>query len=151
MARAFPLPTTPALPQQRARGRTGKPLRRNQLSPTEDAPAVAPVVATPAVADPAPLGLAAFALTTFLLSVVNAHFAGSSSGSAWLGYALAYGGGGPLVGRLRGVNKRKRFWAPALSTFHGRVVAPGPPSPARAPRPDAPPSRPGHPLCGPVV
>ena len=58
------------------------------------APAVRPAAAGGPIADPAPLGLAAFALTTFLLSAVNAHWTrGNSAGTAFLGYALAYGGG----------------------------------------------------------
>ena len=53
-----------------------------------------PAVATSAapIADPAPLGAAAFALTTFLLSAANAGWMTKATGSAWLGYAFAYGG-----------------------------------------------------------
>jgi len=89
------------------------------LSTTEDAPAVAPLVAAPAVADPAPLGLAGFALTTFLLSVVNAHWAGSSSGSAWLGYALAYGGAAQLLAGMWEFKNRNVFGATAFSSYGG--------------------------------
>ena len=49
------------------------------------------VTTTPA-ADPAPLGLAGFALATFLLSASNAGWMKSATGSAFLGYAFAYGG-----------------------------------------------------------
>jgi succinate-acetate transporter protein len=85
------------------------------LSTTDDAPAVV----APAVADPAPLGLAGFALTTFLLSVVNAHWAGTSSGSAWLGYALAYGGLGQLLAGMWEFKNRNVFGATAFSTYGG--------------------------------
>ena len=59
---------------------------------TETVTPSTPTAAVSAIADPGPLGLAAFALTTFLLSVVNAGFAKTSTGSDWLGYAFAYGG-----------------------------------------------------------
>jgi uncharacterized protein len=66
------------------------------MSVSEDrtsAPAVATAAPASPIADPAPLGLAAFALTTFLLSAANAHWMnGNSAGTAFLGYALAYGG-----------------------------------------------------------
>jgi succinate-acetate transporter protein len=75
--------------------------------------------ATPAVADPAPLGLAAFALTTFLLSVVNAHWATSSSGFAWLGYALAYGGLVQLLAGMWEFKNKNVFGATAFSTYGG--------------------------------
>src|ERR1700744_4952348 len=79
----------------------------NHMSVSEDrdsvAPAVQPAAAAAPVADPGPLGLAAFALTTFLLSAVNAHWtAGNSAGTAFLGYALAYGGVGPLLAGIWG-------------------------------------------------
>src|SRR5579875_2756234 len=75
--------------------RVARAPRRSQLSTTENAPAPAPAAATAAatpVADPAALGLAAFALTTFLLSAANAGWMTAATGSAWLGYAFAYGG-----------------------------------------------------------
>jgi uncharacterized protein len=75
--------------------------------------------ATPAVADPAPLGLAAFALTTFLLSVVNAHWATSSSGLAWLGYGLAYGGIVQLLAGMWEFKNKNVFGATAFSSYGG--------------------------------
>ena len=73
---------------------------------------------SPAIADPGPLGLAAFALTTFLLSAFNAHWtSGNSSGTAWLGYAFAYGG---LVQLLAGMWEFRRgnvFASTAFSSY----------------------------------
>jgi uncharacterized protein len=73
---------------------------------------------SPAIADPGPLGLAAFALTTFLLSVFNAHWtSGNSAGTAWLGYAFAYGG---LVQLLAGMWEFRRgnvFASTAFSSY----------------------------------
>jgi uncharacterized protein len=81
---------------------------------TDDAPAA---VAAPAIADPAPLGLAAFAATTFMLSVVNAHWATSSSGAAWLGYAFAYGGLAQLLAGMWEFRNKNVFGATAFSTY----------------------------------
>ena len=90
-------------------------------------------VLTPA-ADPAPLGLAAFALTTFLLSAANAGWMGSATGSAWLGYALAYGGACQLLAGMWEFRNRNVFGATAFSTYGGfwiglflwvQFVAPG--------------------------
>jgi len=89
------------------------------LSTTEDAPAVAPAVAAPAIADPAPLGLAAFALTTFLLSAVNAGWAKNTSGAAWLGYAIAYGGLVQVLAGMWEFKNRNVFGATAFSTYGG--------------------------------
>jgi succinate-acetate transporter protein len=83
------------------------------LSTTDDAPAVV----APAIADPAPLGLAGFAATTFLLSVVNAHWATTSSGSAWLGDAFAYGGLAQLLAGMWEFKNRNVFGATAFSTY----------------------------------
>jgi hypothetical protein len=86
------------------------------------------------VADPAPLGLAAFALTTFLLSAANAGWMGSATGSAWLGYALAYGGACQLLAGMWEFRNRNVFGATAFSTYGGfwiglflwvQFVAPG--------------------------
>jgi uncharacterized protein len=77
-----------------------------------------PVVPAP-VADPAPLGLAAFALTTFLLSAANANWMGAASGSAWLGYALAYGGVVQLLAGMWEFRNRNVFGATAFSTYGG--------------------------------
>jgi len=86
------------------------------------------------VADPAPLGLAAFALTTFLLSAANANWMTSATGNAWLGYALAYGGGIQLLAGMWEFRNRNVFGATAFSTYGGfwiglflwvQFVAPG--------------------------
>ena len=71
------------------------------------------------VADPAPLGLAAFALTTFLLSAANANWMTSATGSAWLGYALAYGGACQLLAGMWEFKNRNVFGATAFSTYGG--------------------------------
>jgi hypothetical protein len=75
-------------------------------------------VLTPA-ADPAPLGLAAFALTTFLLSAANANWMTSATGSAWLGYALAYGGACQLLAGMWEFRNKNVFGATAFSTYGG--------------------------------
>ena len=73
----------------------------------------------PSIADPAPLGLAAFALTTFLLSAANAGWMTSATGSAWLGYALAYGGGAQLLAGMWEFKNKNVFGATAFSTYGG--------------------------------
>ena len=78
-----------------------------------------PTVPAPAVADPAPLGLAAFALTTFLLSAANANWMTAATGSAWLGYALAYGGAIQLLAGMWEFKNRNVFGATAFSTYGG--------------------------------
>jgi len=83
-------------------------------------PAVQPaaVGAAAPIADPAPLGLAAFALTTFLLSVVNAHWTnGNSAGTAFLGYALAYGGIAQLLAGMWEFRNRNVFGATAFGSY----------------------------------
>ncbi|HXW86749.1 MAG TPA: acetate uptake transporter [Streptosporangiaceae bacterium] len=85
------------------------------MSTTDDAPAVAPQGT--GIADPAPLGLAAFALTTFLLSAVNAGWANNTSGLAWLGYALAYGGLAQLLAGMWEFRNRNVFGSTAFSTY----------------------------------
>jgi hypothetical protein len=70
-------------------------------------------------ADPAPLGLAAFALTTFLLSAANAGWMTSATGSAWLGYAFAYGGLGQVLAGMWEFRNRNVFGATAFSTYGG--------------------------------
>lgn len=93
------------------------------MSVSEDredvAPAVQPAAAAAApVADPAPLGLAAFALTTFLLSIANAHWTnGNSAGSAFLGYALAYGGAVQLLAGMWEFRNKNVFGATAFSSY----------------------------------
>jgi uncharacterized protein len=81
----------------------------------------APATATPApaIADPAPLGLGAFALTTFLLSAANAHWMNAATGSAWLGYAFAYGGFCQLLAGMWEFRNRNVFGATAFSTYGG--------------------------------
>jgi uncharacterized protein len=87
------------------------------LSTTDDAPAA--VAQGTGIADPAPLGLAAFALTTFLLSAVNAGWAKNTSGAAWLGYALAYGGVIQLLAGMWEFRNRNVFGSTAFSTYGG--------------------------------
>jgi len=88
--------------------------RRKQLTVNDDRP----LVMAPA-ADPAPLGLAAFALTTFLLSAANAGWMTSATGSAWLGYAFAYGGLRQLLAGMWEFRNRNVFGATAFSTYGG--------------------------------
>jgi len=76
-------------------------------------------VVSTSIADPAPLGLAAFALTTFLLSAVNAGWANNTSGLAWLGYALAYGGLIQLLAGMWEFRNRNVFGSTAFSTYGG--------------------------------
>jgi uncharacterized protein len=92
------------------------------LSVSEE-PTVQASTATPAptmaVADPAPLGLAAFALTTFLLSAANAGWMTKATGSAWLGYAFAYGGLAQLLAGMWEFRNKNVFGAVAFSTYGG--------------------------------
>jgi succinate-acetate transporter protein len=81
--------------------------------------AVQPAAAASPIADPAPLGLAAFALTTFLLSGANAGWMTAATGSAWLGYALAYGGVIQLLAGMWEFRNRNVFGATAFSTYGG--------------------------------
>jgi succinate-acetate transporter protein len=71
------------------------------------------------IADPAPLGLAAFALTTFLLSAKNANWMNDATGSAWLGYAFAYGGLVQLLAAMWEFRNRNVFGATAFGTYGG--------------------------------
>jgi uncharacterized protein len=91
------------------------------MSVSEDrdvAPAVQPAVPAAPIADPAPLGLAAFALTTFLLSAANAHWTnGNSAGTAFLGYALAYGGAAQFLAGMWEFRNRNVFGATAFSSY----------------------------------
>jgi uncharacterized protein len=94
------------------------------MSVSEDredvAPAVQPAAATTAapIADPGPLGLAAFATTTFLLMAVNTRWTiGNSAGTAFIGYALAYGGGAQFVAGMWEFRNRNVFGATAFSTW----------------------------------
>jgi succinate-acetate transporter protein len=84
----------------------------------EVTPSVQPAATAAPIADPGPLGLAAFALTTFLLSVVNAHWtSGNSAGTAFLGYALAYGGIAQLLAGMWEFRNRNVFGATAFSSY----------------------------------
>jgi hypothetical protein len=91
------------------------------MSVSEDrdvTPAVQRAASAASVADPGPLGLAAFALTTFLLSIVNARWTvGNSAGTAFLGYALAYGGGAQLLAGMWEFRNRNVFGATAFSSY----------------------------------
>ena len=90
------------------------------MSVSEDREATATVqpAAPSAIADPAPLGLAAFATTTFLLMAVNTRWTvGNSAGTAFLGYALAYGGLAQLLAGMWEFINRNVFGATAFSTW----------------------------------
>jgi succinate-acetate transporter protein len=82
-------------------------------------PAVQPTASGSGIADPAPLGLAGFALTTFLLSAANAGWMTHATGSAWLGYALAYGGVCQLLAGMWEFRNRNVFGSTAFSTYGG--------------------------------
>ena len=86
------------------------------MSVSEDrevTPQVHPAAPSPGIADPGPLGLAAFALTTFLLSAANAHWTnGNSAGTAFLGYALAYGGLAQLLAGICPRNSEGGTYSP---------------------------------------
>ena len=69
------------------------------------------------IADPAPLGLAAFALTTFLLSAKNAGWMTHATGSAWLGFAFAYGGLAQLLAAMWEFRNRNVVGATGFGTF----------------------------------
>ena len=71
----------------------------------------------PPPADPAPLGLAAFALTTFLLSAKNAGWMTHATGSAWLGFAFAYGGLAQLCAAMWEFRNRNVIGATGFGTF----------------------------------
>ena len=91
------------------------------MSVSEDrevTPAVHPAAPSPGIADPGPLGLAAFALTTFLLSAANAHWTnGNSAGTAFLGYALAYGGLAQLLAGMWEFRRGNVFASTAFSSY----------------------------------
>jgi succinate-acetate transporter protein len=89
------------------------------LSVSEDRtvqPATAPAPVS-SIADPAPLGLAAFALTTFLLSSKNAGWMTHATGSAWLGFAFAYGGLAQLLAGMWEFRRGNTFGSTAFGTF----------------------------------
>jgi uncharacterized protein len=84
----------------------------------EATPAVQPAAPSAPVADPAPLGLAAFATTTFLLMTANTRWTiGNSAGTAFLGYALAYGGGAQFIAGMWEFRNKNVFGATAFSTW----------------------------------
>jgi len=92
------------------------------MSVSEDREVTPAVQAAPSasIADPGPLGLAAFALTTFLLSVFNAHWtSGNSAGTAWLGYAFAYGGIIQLLAGMWEFRRGNVFASTAFSSYGG--------------------------------
>jgi hypothetical protein len=92
---------------------------REDVAPVP-APAAQPAALAAPIADPGPLGLAAFALTTFLLSAANAHWTnGNSAGTAFLGYALAYGGAVQLLAGMWEFRNRNVFGATAFSSYGG--------------------------------
>jgi len=84
--------------------------RTIQPAPTAPVPAAA-------IADPGPLGLAAFALTTFLLSAKNANWMTHATGSAFLGFALAYGGLAQLCAAMWEFRNRNVVGATGFGTF----------------------------------
>ena len=84
--------------------------RTVQPSPTTPVP-------VSGIADPAPLGLAAFALTTFLLSARNAGWMTSTTGNAWLPFALAYGGLAQLLAAMWEFRNRNVVGATGFGTF----------------------------------
>ena len=79
-------------------------------------PATAPAPVS-GIADPAPLGLAAFALTTVLLSAKNAGWMTHATGSAWLGFAFAYGGLAQFCAGMWEFRRGNTFGATAFGTF----------------------------------
>jgi len=63
------------------------------------------------------LGLAAFALTTFLLSARNAGWMSSTTGNAWLPFALAYGGLAQLLAAMWEFRNRNVVGTTGFGTF----------------------------------
>jgi uncharacterized protein len=89
------------------------------LSVSEDRtvqPATTPAFVS-GIADPAPLGLAAFALTTFLLSARNAGWMTSTTGNAWLPFALAYGGLAQLLAAMWEFRNKNVVGTTGFGTF----------------------------------
>jgi uncharacterized protein len=79
---------------------------------------VTPAAASP-IADPAPLGAAAFALTTFLLSAANAGWMTKATGTAWLPYALAYGGVVQLLAGMWEFRNKNVFGTTLFGSYGG--------------------------------
>ena len=82
-------------------------------------PAAAPAAAVSPIADPAPLGLGAFALTTFLLSAANAGWMTKATGTAWLGYAFAYGGVVQLLAAMWEFRNKNVFGTTIFGSYGG--------------------------------
>jgi succinate-acetate transporter protein len=76
-----------------------------------------PTIPSSGIADPAPLGLAAFALTTFLLSARNAGWMTSTTGNAFLTFALAYGGLAQLLAAMWEFRNKNVIGATGFGTF----------------------------------
>ena len=91
------------------------------MSVSEDRTVQPATVPTPvsSIADPAPLGLAAFALTTLLLSAKNAGWMSHATGSAWLGFAFAYGGLGQFAAGMWEFRRGNTFGATAFGSYGG--------------------------------
>jgi hypothetical protein len=89
------------------------------LSVSEDRTVQPATVPAPVsgIADPAPLGLAAFALTTVLLSAKNAGWMTHATGSAWLGFAFAYGGLAQFSAGMWEFRRGNTFGATAFGTY----------------------------------
>jgi len=89
------------------------------LSVSEDRTVQPATVPAPVsgIADPAPLGLAGFALTTLLLSAKNAGWMSHATGSAWLGFAFAYGGLGQFAAGMWEFRRGNTFGATAFGTY----------------------------------
>jgi hypothetical protein len=89
------------------------------LSVSEDRTVQPATVPAPVsgIADPAPLGLAAFALTTLLLSAKNAGWMTHATGSAWLGFAFAYGGLSQFAAGMWEFRRGNTFGSTAFGTF----------------------------------
>jgi len=89
------------------------------LSVSEDRTVQSTVAPAPVsgIADPGPLGLAAFALTTFLLSARNAGWMTSTTGNAFLTFALAYGGLSQLLAAMWEFRNKNVVGATAFGTF----------------------------------
>ena len=89
------------------------------MSVSEDRTVQSTVAPAPVsgIADPGPLGLAAFALTTFLLSARNAGWMTSTTGNAFLTFALAYGGLSQLLAAMWEFRNKNVVGATAFGTF----------------------------------
>ena len=89
----------------------------DRINAADEHAATAEVAAASPIADPAPLGLAAFALTTFLLSAANAGWMTKATGSAFLGYAFAYGGLAQLLAGMWEFRNKNVFGATAFGSY----------------------------------